>query len=140
MKKRGVSPVIAVLLLVVITVAAAVLVYIWLVGFMQSQTTATGATALGEKLKFESAELTSGGTFTAYVRNIGDTKVKIVTAYLLKADGQTVVTYQSYEKEIDVGKVEKIEITFSNVAAGKTYVVKLVSSLGTEFTVRVKAH
>ena len=45
MNRRGVSPVVAVLLLVVITVAAAVLVYIWLIGFMQSQTATTGSTS-----------------------------------------------------------------------------------------------
>jgi len=142
MNKKGVSPVIAVLLLVVITVAAAVLVYIWLVGFMQSQTAATGTTALGEKIKFEAVSLnSSSGTFTAYIRNIGETKVNITTAYLLKADGQTLIEKIDVNQEIDVGQLVQLTVSFTKdkVEADKVYVIKLVTSLGTEFTVKVKA-
>jgi len=144
MKKRGVSPVIAVLLLVVITVAAAVLVYIWLVGFMQSQTTTTGTTALGEKLKFEAVSLKDNGRFEAYVRNIGDANVTIVAIYLLGSDGQTVIEaeYTGFTSvTIKVGEAKKITYDFTdeNVDANKVYVVKLVTNLGTEFTVKVKA-
>mgnify|MGYP000551247788 CR=1 FL=1 len=147
MDRRGVSPVIAVLLLVVITVAAAVLVYIWLIGFMQSQTTTTGATALGEKIKFESAELdASSKTFKAYVRNVGDTTTYLVSVYLLKADGQTVVeaktsyTGPGFGVAIEPGNVQYVEVAFSaTIESNKVYVIKVVTALGTEFTVRVKA-
>ena len=147
MNRRGVSPVVAVLLLVVITVAAAVLVYIWLIGFMQSQTTTTGSTALGERLKFETVSLTkinsTHSNFTAYVRNIGDTAINITTAYLLEADGQTLVAVGTIENDylvIGIGDNERIVVIFDVVVnKGKTYVVKLVSSMGTEFTVKVKA-
>jgi len=140
--RRGVSPVIAVLLLIVITVAAAVLVYIWLIGFMQSQTTTTGSTALGEELKFEAAALFTNGTFRAYIRNVGDTAIKIVTIYLLDADGQKF--YQKYDFttpiKIDVNQVKEVAVRFSvSITGGKVYVVKLVSSIGTEFTIKLKA-
>ena len=142
MKKRGVSPVIAVLLLVVITVAAAVLVYVWLVGFMQSQTSTTGETALGEQLKFEAVSLKTDGSFEAYVRNIGDRDIRIVAFYLLEADGRTVVEadYTGVTAvTIPVNEAKKITHDFdTNPTEGRVYVVKLVSNMGTEFAVRVK--
>ena len=55
-------------------------------------------TALGEKLKFETASLKavrSGGIrhwlFEAYVRNASDTDVYLTCAYLLEADGITLI-------------------------------------------------
>ena len=145
MDRRGVSPVIAVLLLIVITVAAAVLVYIWLIGFMQSQTTTTGATVLGEKLKFEAVKLSATtDKFSAYVRNIGDTSVTITDAYLLTADGQTSLGRDDdfTSVTINVNEVKEITVDFSDecdIQANTVYVVKLVTNLGTEFTIRVKA-
>jgi len=159
LNKRGVSPVVAVLLLIVITVAAAVLVYIWLIGFMQSQTATTGSTALGERIKFESATIDTNGKFDAYVRNVGDSGVYIYTAYLLKADGQTVIEIvnasntniwdenndgttdkKGSQYMLKPGSVARMIINFNvSLESNKVYIVKVVTALGTEFTVKVKA-
>lgn len=147
LNKKGISPVIAVLLLIVITVAATVLLYVWLSGFMTSQTTSTQSTSLSERLKFEAVTLKSDGTVDAYIRNIGDVDVKIVTVYILGANGTTVVAYyNNIDKVIPVGQLYHLQVSSSEwspssppIKAGYVYTIKVVTSTGTEFSVKVKA-
>ena len=154
MKRRGISPVIAVLLLIVIAVAAAVLTYVWLTGYLTSQFGSVQTTQLGEQLKIEAAKLETNGYYEIYVRNIGDANVFIDTVYLLASDGSVMDTnHGSNEisiKDLDgnplttitPGTVAIISGTFSganDINAGTTYYLKIITSTGTEFTVEVKA-
>ncbi len=153
MKRRGISPVIAVLLLIVIAVAAAVLTYVWLTGYMTSQFGAVRTSQVEERLKIEAASLDTTGSFTLYVRNIGDSDVKISTVYLLGSDGETVlevitgtsITVNAVEgtvsdRTISSGALATVSGTFSTtITAGEVYYIKIVSNTGSEFTVRVRA-
>jgi len=60
MKRAGVSPVIATLLLIVIAVAAAVLAYIWIIGYQGTLTQQASTAQLQERIKIEAVEYTMG--------------------------------------------------------------------------------
>jgi hypothetical protein len=132
-----------VLLLIVIAVAAAVLVYMWTVGYaIQMRPTTPEAP---ERLKIEAGSLyVSGSDVVAelYVRNIGGALAHVRNAYLLTAAGE-VVGSVLVDSTIDVGKVEAITVTFegaaSSLALGRPYIVRVVTSLGVESAIALKA-
>jgi flagellin-like protein len=161
--RRGVSPVIATLLLIVIAVAAAVLVYMWTVGYATQMRPTTPETS--ERLKIEAGNLfqlfttTYGKTYvnaTLYVRNIGGGPAYINGSYLLTT-AQDVInmtrTGGAYKyiyvdrvgagiKPLEAGKVHTVNITFvapsKSLTLGGTYIVRIVTSLGSEFAIELK--
>ena len=96
MRMKGISPVIATLLLILIAVAAAVLVYVWVTGYASSMTKA-GAPELEERIKIDTVNATAGIPInvTIYVRNIGSTAVDISSAYIIIAHNNTCLLYTS---------------------------------------------
>lgn len=77
--QRGISPVIAVLLLIVIAVAASVITYSWITWFLTTQQQAASS-----MIRIEEVDLSriSEGIITVYVRNIGTVKVTIDAVYV----------------------------------------------------------
>ena len=135
LNKLGVSPVIAVLLLVVIAVIAGTLLYVWLTGYMGTLQTGVGTEQLKEKIKIEGVGY-SGGALTVYVRNIGDTKVSLKAVYLYDASGTVVAADTDEDVALDPGDVGTIPETGLSytLSSGKTYTVKVVTQRGTEAT------
>jgi flagellin-like protein len=92
---KGISPVIATIILVLISVVAGVLLWLWTSGF----TSALPAQqqALYERIKIEGVLVAKGAktNITAYVRNIGNVDVKISTVYILNPDGTIVEVFSS---------------------------------------------
>ena len=141
-KRRGVSPVIATLLLIVIAVAAAVLTYIWVTGYMGTLQAQAGTQQVQERIKIEGVKVGTSGADVhkitdIYIRNIGDVKVNVTTVYLINVT----VLATDYPKQeiateeladIDSGKLTNIRgITLK---PGVTYTIKAVTSRGTEAT------
>ena len=136
LNKLGVSPVIAVLLLVVIAVIAGTLLYVWLTGYMGTLQTGVGTEQLKEKIKIEGVKYESSdttGTVTVYVRNIGDTKVTLKAVYLYDASGTVVAADTNEDTGLDPGNVDTVDVTYE-LSSGKTYTVKVVTQRGTEAT------
>ena len=136
LNKLGVSPVIAVLLLVVIAVIAGTLLYVWLTGYMGTLQTEAGTEQLKEKIKIEAVTYESSDTthkVTVYVRNIGDIKVSLKAVYLYNASGTVVATDTNENTELDSGNVGTVDVTYT-LSSGKTYTVKVVTKRGTEAT------
>jgi len=135
MNKRAVSPVIAVLLLVVIAVAAAIITYVWLTGYIGTLQQQSGTQQVQERLKIEGVKI-SGNTITIYVRNIGDVKVNITSAYLLDTDGNVLAVNTTGSKSLDAGKSTTATVDISGVSLtnGRTYIVKVTTERGTEFS------
>ena len=76
--KRGISPILATLLLIVIAVAAIVVTYAWVMMYM-----GTTATQAGVLLKIDNIEFNSATNVTKiYVRNAGDSDTKLVDVYM----------------------------------------------------------
>jgi flagellin-like protein len=133
MKRAGVSPVIATLLLIVIAVAAAVLAYIWIIGYQGTLTQQASTAQLQERIKIEAVQY-SGGLLTVYVRNIGDVKVNVTALYVYDPSG-TILQAKTNANIINLtpGSIGSDSISVT-LTSGTTYTVKAVTSRGTEAT------
>jgi len=134
-KRRGVSPVIATLLLIVIAVAAAVLTYIWVTGYMgkvAGTVEQTSTQQLQEKIKINAISV-SNTSVTLSVANIGDTDVTISAAYVLTQGGTSVCNSTS-SVQIGKGTTQSVTITGCSLTSGTSYIAKAVTSKGTEAT------
>jgi hypothetical protein len=143
LKTRGIEPIIAAVLLIVVAVIGAVLVYLWFAGYITRATSQAEQISASEKLKIEAASLTTTGSVTLHVRNLGSDTARIVHIYILKAGSITPVCSQSLSSPVVInpGSVESFTRTVSpcTLDAGFDYVVKIVTQRGTEFAVTVTA-
>ena len=132
MKRTGVSPVIATLLLIVIAVAAAVLAYIWIIGYQGTLTQQASTAQLQERIKIEAVQYSSG-TLTVYVRNIGDVNVDIDALYVLDKTGTIIGNSTGVGLTLTPGQVNSDTVS-ATLNSGETYTVKAVTTKGTEAT------
>jgi len=159
MKTKGLEPIVAAVLLIVVAVIGAVLTYLWFAGYVTKATSQAEQMAASEKLKIEAANLTATTrTATLYVRNLGGDNVNLKTAYILRpgtispicianvADNPNSILVDGAQQPIAPGHLAVVTITFTNAAtgtcslqAGFDYVIKLISAKGTEFAVTVTA-
>ena len=80
---KAVSPVIALLMLIFITIGVSVVIYTWTTGYITSyETQPTGF----EEIKVEAYKV-DGKLLTIYVRNIGDVSVIVNSIYLISPTG-----------------------------------------------------
>lgn len=151
-KRKGISPIIAVLLLILIAIAAGVMVYAFVAGWVGSATTTT--TVAQGQLSIDVADANAtAGNITVYVRNIGGVTVTIKSIYVVEAGGGIISwrnvttgldTYTVADLTIKVapGEVKKFDINFGNnvLKDGYLYTIKLVGEDGTAYVFSVKAH
>ena len=138
MKRKGVSPVIATLLLIVVAVAAAVLTYIWVTGYIGRTTSAAEAPQLQERIKINAVQAAAGASakVNVSVMNIGDVKVNITAAYILTEGGTLVCSNTTFSDPsyLNPGATSDVEVSNCNLEAGTTYIAKVVTAKGTEAT------
>ena len=178
--RRGISPIVATVLLVIIAVAAGVLIWAWMAGYAQRNP--TEQPALQERIKIESvkaddsADVDGDGknevAITVFVKNIGNVKVRIGAVYVYDVYGNLVckatdLTDSSANRytELDIGETSKslsdgygqsnnykwVGIIYNDpdtttaspsygydsacsLTSGKPYIVKVVTTRGTEAT------
>lgn len=145
---KAVSPVIATLLLILIAIAAGVVVYAYVLGFVGSSTRG-GSVATGA-LAIEAADLKRGlsnANATIYLRNVGGvpTSLLSVSVFLVFPDGTelkaTAISAFS-PTSINPGSTASgtYQFTSSNVSAGQIYTVKVIADDGTSTVFSVRAH
>jgi len=153
-KTRGLEPIVAAVLLIVVAVIGAVLVYLWFAGYVTKATSQAEQMAALEKLKIEAASITTGtNTATLYIRNLGGDNVTLATAYILKPGTINpicaVQSFTIYKPDLTTsgattlypGALQKVEFKVDGcgLQPGYDYVIKLVTQKGTEFAVTVTA-
>jgi len=91
MNRRGIEAIVGAVLLIVITVVAAVLLYLWFTGYLTG--TASKAPQINTIQQFivTGASISSSGSVTAYVENTGNVPVTIVQANVLNPQNGQVV-------------------------------------------------
>jgi len=143
--KRGISPVIATLLLILIAIAAGVAVYMYVTTWIGSSTS-TSAVARSE-IQIDAADLNAtSNTLTVWVRNVGGTTANITAVYLLDSNGAIVMNDTSISQtemsnhQLSPGEVGKYTGSVSGVQSGYSYVIKVVCGDGASTTYTVKAH
>jgi len=153
MKTRGIEPIVAAILLIVVAVIGAVLVYLWFSGFITRGTSQVEQLQRADKLKIEAASLdATGPTIDMYVRNLGSSTANVTDIYILDAGTLSVVCHDnstiagtaipSGGVTIGPGQVGHISGSVpctSPIASGKEYVIKIATEKGSEFAARVVA-
>ncbi len=141
---RAVSPVVATALLVLIAVATAVILYLWVSGTVANQP--TQQQVLREELKIDTASVyynTSDGNyyFDIYVRNVGSATANITNIYILDANNGLVIYQNTTQKLfgkwiiLAPGNYTELKSTFTpkiTVPLGTPVIVKLVTKSGVE--------
>jgi FlaG/FlaF family flagellin (archaellin) len=146
-KIRGLEPVVAAVLLIVVAVIGAVLIYLWFAGYVTKATSQAELMTASEKLKIEAATLRAlaggAGNATLHVRNIGGDTVTLMYAYVLRPGSLSALcTATITNAAIQPGEVLTVRINLPSgcrINAGHDYVIKLITQKGTEFAVTVTA-
>jgi len=157
-KTKGLEPIVAAVLLIVVAVIGAVLVYLWFAGYVTKATSQAEQMAASEKLKIEATNLTStGGSKYGYlfIRNLGGDNVTLSTIYVLKPGtvnplciADSIRIYKGTSTDTDSastlypGSLHLVRFnlpTGCGINAGYDYVIKVVTQKGTEFAVTVTA-
>ncbi|MGC8996673.1 MAG: archaellin/type IV pilin N-terminal domain-containing protein [Fervidicoccaceae archaeon] len=142
--KRGVSPIVATLLLILIAIAAAAVLYVW-VNTLSSSTTQYNPGNVASAISIDAADL-STNTLTAYVRNVGSNVISgVLNVYIYNQTGTLIATGQSGSVTIQPGQVQSISATLSittgnGISPGTTYTVKVVAPGGASAVASVTAH
>lgn len=131
--KKGVSPVIATLLMIAIAVAAGILVYVWsmgLVGTLQ----AGGGEQTKEQIMMEAYDWTVLTSCDIFFRNTGTTSVQIESVYVegVYNDAASLVL------GVPGSGTETNTLSATNlpapVIAGQSYSIKVVTATGAVFS------
>jgi len=144
-KTKGLEPIVAAVLLIVVAVIGAVLIYLWFAGYVTKATSQAEQMAASEKLKIEAASLTTSPTLQAqlYIRNIGGDTVRLVHAYVLRPGTISPVCSVPINPAATIGpgvmSNTTVTLTGCTINAGYDYVIKIVTQKGTEFAVTVTA-
>ena len=128
--KKGISPILATLLLIVIAVAAVIVTYAWVITFTGSTTSQAGALLGVENTRFYNS---SGLKVDITIRNSGTGPAQVAEVYqgTSASSMQTVssVTYDPTSQIISEG--ESIKITFDiSWTSGTRYYFKVVTEEG----------
>jgi len=132
---RGISPVVATALLVLIAVAVSVLLYTWVSGTVSNQP--TSSPSLQERITIDSVSYNpSSGTLTVYVRNIGNIPVNLSTVYVINASNGEVIKENTSVTNIEIppGSVGSVNVTGLSLKSGSTIIVKVVTKDGVTAT------
>ncbi|KUO84257.1 MAG: archaellin/type IV pilin N-terminal domain-containing protein [Thermoproteus sp.] len=154
-KLKGIEPIVAAVLLIVLAVVGAVLLYLWFAGYVTKATSQAEQISATERLSIEAASLTSTGTANLYIRNLGGSNVTLATAYLLKpgtvsplcaVNASAITVYKGTSPTTTAstlypGRDQLVVINFSGctITSGYSYVIKIVTQQGTQFAVTVTA-
>jgi len=144
--KRGIEPIVAAILLIVITVVAAVLLYMWFSGYLTATTGRVSSMSSPEEFQVVAANLSKSSGLNAYVQNTGSTTIKITGVYILNATTNSLicsVSIGSTPISIPPGSTAKVtnSTIFSScgLQVGRNYLIKFVTTEGTQYTVSVVA-
>ena len=156
-KVKGIEPIVAAVLLIVLAVVGAVLLYLWFAGYVTKATSQAEQISATERLSIEAANLSSTTDVSyLYVRNLGGSNVTLATAYLLKpgtvsplcTNASAIAVYRGLSTTTSTvstlypGQDQLVRINFGTsctITSGYSYVIKIVTQQGTQFAVTVTA-
>jgi flagellin-like protein len=142
LKKRGVSPIVATLLLILIAIAAAAVLYVW-VNSLSSSATQYNSGNVGVAISIDAADL-SKRSVTLYVRNVGSSNVNgVLSVYVYDQNGTLVASGQTGSVSLTTGQVQQVSasLTPSNsIVSGKVYTIKIVAPSGASAVTSTTAH
>ncbi|HDO20669.1 MAG: hypothetical protein NDF53_02885 [archaeon GB-1867-097] len=124
---RGISPIIAVLLLIVIAVAASVTTYSWINWFLQAQQQQASSIIRIEQVDL--SLITASGIVRIYVRNIGGVPVTVDAVYV---NGTKWICDDVKIKPGDIGEIVAYKpLSIPPLKSGYTVEIKVATTAGT---------
>ena len=131
--KRGISPILATLLLIVIAVAAVIVTYGWVMNFTGSTTSQAGALLSVENVRFHNVSITD--YVEVIVRNSGTGDAQVDTVYAGTSTSslvtQNTVTYDPTSQIVEAGSSLNVTITY-DWTDGTRYYFKMATKEGFE--------
>ena len=142
-KSLGIEPIVAAILLVVITVVAAVLLYMWFSGYLTATTGKVSSMATPEQFQVVAASLSASSGVTAYVQNTGTVTITLTGIYVLNATtGNLICANNTLSTTISPGATTEVTATLPttcSISPGTTYELLFVTSTGTKYAISVVA-
>ena len=120
--KKGISPILATLLLIVIAVAAVIVTYAWVMTFTGTQTQQAGVL-----LKVENVSWPTGSSISVVIRNTGTSNAKITAAYMgtsstnLNLSITVTPTLGGASSTVNAGSTNTFTITYTWTANTRYY-------------------
>ena len=130
-EKKGISPIIATLLLILIAIAAGVIVYAYVVGFLGSSS--PSAPQVGsDQLDVNAVQYSStSGNMTVYVQNVGQSSFNVSSIYLYYVNNTLYKEVSpSSGNPVKAGTTSSIVATVAALPSGQTYYVKVTTLVG----------
>jgi len=131
MSRKAVSPVIAVLLMIAVAVAAAILVYVWSMGLIGTLQTG-GGSQTREQIELDAYNWKTA-SLILYLRNVGASNVVVDAVYIAgeqaTAGASTVLTVQGPVVAVTVAKPGTLTLV-----DGVAYTIKVITQTGGVFT------
>jgi len=125
--EKGLSPIFAVLILIAITVIAAIVVYMYSSGYLASMM--GWGTAGQEKVAIQAVDVNNGKLI---ISNSGTTSVKITAIIIRDSQGNAVSSEAlSPAEEITAGAVKDIDVDLPTVSG--SYTAAVVTDQGNQF-------
>jgi flagellin-like protein len=128
MNRKAVSPVIAVLLMIAIAVAAAILVYVWSMGLIGTLQTG-GGTQVREQVIMDAYNWKTA-TLTLYLRNVGSQDVTIAAVYIEGVQAATMASPIAIQSLITLSGLS----SGATLTSGAGYTIKVITITGAVFT------
>jgi flagellin-like protein len=129
--EKGVSPVIAVLLMIAIAVAAAILVYVWSMGLIGTLTTGGGSQTREQIIVDAYSWNQSSNAITLYMRNVGNSEIILDAVYV---GGDVASTNMGTTLPV-LGPVIQVDVTpTGSYTSGVAYTAKCITKTGGVFT------
>jgi len=124
--KKALSPVVAAIILIAVTVAVSIAVAAWMgaltIGFMGT-----------EELKITGVDFIDDASLDLTVQNTGSTKVLMVE---VRVSGSTPYNVPDADQLIDVGAKATITVSGLTLTKGNAYNIEVVTKKGNIFTYR----
>ncbi|MGC9208605.1 MAG: archaellin/type IV pilin N-terminal domain-containing protein [Nitrososphaeria archaeon] len=135
-KRKAISPIIATLILIVITVVAGILLYSFVSGYISSLTSTSSSSV--PNVKITAVSYNSSNIITLYVQNFGTSPVTFVNnSYVYSSDGTYVGTYSLSSPSLTVSPNSVVKFTINvtgtnsrGLPSGHSYYVELTTTTG----------
>ena len=122
---KAISPVLSVLMMIAVAVAASLVTYAWVMGYLSFTTDKVGKAIQIQSIGDVSGEL------TVYVQNVGDSAVTLVDGECVYVNGALQTGATSVPLTLEKGDTATISTGFSPIEINTPYAVKVVTEDGT---------
>ena len=125
---KGISPVLSVLMMIAVAVAASLVTYAWVMGYLSFTTS-----RVGKAIQIQSMGL-DGTDLKVYVQNVGDSLVSLKNGECLYIDGVLQISSNPVPASLEKGDTATITVTgFTvnpGVSPGHAYVIRVTTTDG----------